>query len=181
MRGYEYKVIPAPRKASKIKGVRGTDFKFAASLAEIMNLYGRDGWEYQRTDTLPCEERQGLTGKTTVFQNMLVFRRIIDEPVEMSMRTPTDVTAALTRRRFEPEPEVVEAEVEAEIDGYDDVPTEPRVAPVVPAFRSTVAANAAPALALATHDAPEGRAPRIGAPSTAEPKTSVRAPSIAAQ
>ncbi len=139
MPGYEYKVIPAPKKPGKVKGVRGTDLKFAAALAEIMNTLGRDGWEYQRTDTLPCEVRQGLTGRTTTFQNMLVFRRAIDEPVEMSVRTPTRPDAAIA------EP-AAPAEVRA---------TE------VPALRP--GAGKSPALAPATHDAPQGAAPRIGA------------------
>ncbi len=75
MPGYEYKVIPAPRKGVRAKGVRGTDMRFAHALQEIMNDLAADGWEYLRTDTLPCEERKGLTGRSTVFQNMLVFRR----------------------------------------------------------------------------------------------------------
>ena len=56
---------------------------FANTLEDIMNSYGADGWEYQRTDTLPCEERSGLTGKSTSFQNMLIFRRALvnDETV----------------------------------------------------------------------------------------------------
>lgn len=78
---YEYKVIPAPKKGLRAKGVRGTELRFANTLQEVMNEHGAQGWEYQRTDTLPCEERQGLTGKTTGFQNMLVFRRVIEEAV----------------------------------------------------------------------------------------------------
>jgi hypothetical protein len=72
---YEYKVVPAPKKGLRGKGIKGTDAKFANALMHVMNTLGADGWEYQRTDTLPCEERRGLTGKTTVFQNLLVFRR----------------------------------------------------------------------------------------------------------
>ncbi|WP_425052629.1 DUF4177 domain-containing protein [Psychromarinibacter sp. S121] len=75
---YEYKVVPAPKKAGKVKGVKGTEARFAHELASLMNQYGADGWEYQRTDTLPCEERSGLTGRTTTFQNLLVFRRELD-------------------------------------------------------------------------------------------------------
>jgi hypothetical protein len=75
MTTFEYKVVPAPKRGLKGKGVRGSDAKFANALQSVMNEHGSDGWEYQRTDTLPCEERQGLTGKTTTFQNMLVFRR----------------------------------------------------------------------------------------------------------
>ena len=49
--------------------------RFAHALEVAMNELAADGWEYLRTDTLPCEQREGLMSKTTVFQNMLVFRR----------------------------------------------------------------------------------------------------------
>jgi hypothetical protein len=76
---YEYKVVPAPRKGQRGKGVKGTDGKFAFALQSLMNEQGLQGWEYQRTDTLPCEERVGLTGRTTTYQNLLVFRRALAE------------------------------------------------------------------------------------------------------
>ena len=98
MTRYEYKVVPAPRKAGKVKGVKGTDARFAHELAQLMNEYGADGWEYQRTDTLPCEERTGLmSGKTTQFQNLLVFRREIPgrvEPAPVPMRAAAPAPAA---------------------------------------------------------------------------------------
>ena len=72
---FEYKVIPAPRRGDKARGANTTADRFAAALSQIMNDLGRDGWDYLRSDTLPCEERVGLTGKATAFQNMLVFRR----------------------------------------------------------------------------------------------------------
>lgn len=75
MTQYEYRVVPAPKKGLKGRGVRGTEAKFANALMDVMNRFGAEGWEYQRTDTLPCEERRGLTSKVTVYQNMLVFRR----------------------------------------------------------------------------------------------------------
>lgn len=75
MSRFEYKVVPAPVRGLKGRGIKGTPARFANALQSVMNEYGADGWEYQRTDTLPVEERQGLTGKTTTFQNMLVFRR----------------------------------------------------------------------------------------------------------
>jgi hypothetical protein len=77
MTRYEYKVLPAPQRGVKVKGAKTTEARFAQALMEIMNELGRDGWEYQRTDTLPCEERVGLTGRTTRFQNLLVFRRAL--------------------------------------------------------------------------------------------------------
>lgn len=72
---FEYKVVPAPTRGKKARGVKSAADRFAHALSDVMNELAADGWEYLRTDTLPAEERQGLTGRTTVFQNMLVFRR----------------------------------------------------------------------------------------------------------
>ncbi len=91
MTTYEYKVVPAPKRGLKAKGIKGNDARFANALQTVMNEYGADGWEYQRTDTLPAEERQGLTGRTTVFQNMLVFRRAI--PAEPT--APVDAVSTI--------------------------------------------------------------------------------------
>ncbi len=77
MSTFEYKVVPAPRRGEKARGVKGTEAMFAHALETRMNALGAQGWEYLRTDTLPCEERQGLTGRTTTYQNMLVFRRAL--------------------------------------------------------------------------------------------------------
>ncbi len=76
---FEYKVVPAPRKGLKAKGVKSSEDRFAHALATLMNAEARDGWEYLRTDTLPMQERKGLTGTTTTYQNMLVFRRALSE------------------------------------------------------------------------------------------------------
>lgn len=72
---YEYKVIPAPVTPLKRKGLKKIEDRFAATLTEAMNTAAAEGWEYVRADTLPCEERSGLTSKTTRFQSLLVFRR----------------------------------------------------------------------------------------------------------
>ena len=114
---YEYTVVPAPKKGLKAKGKRSVEDRFANALETIMNAHGADGWEYVRTDTLPSEERQGLTGSKTVYQNMMVFRRAL-------------VTAAA--------PEVVEAPA-ALIEGpkaVDEVPDIPADAPAEPTFSS---------------------------------------------
>ena len=75
MARYEYKVVAAPKRGQKARGVKGAEARFAHALEQTMNELAADGWEYLRTDTLPAEERQGLTGKTITFQNMMVFRR----------------------------------------------------------------------------------------------------------
>ena len=75
MSGYEYKVVPAPKRGVKAKGLKTSDARYANALQATLNSEAIDGWEYLRAETLPSEERSGLTGRTTVFQNVLVFRR----------------------------------------------------------------------------------------------------------
>ena len=75
MQRFEFKVIPAPKRGEKARGVKTTEERFALALTTLMNQLGAEGWEYVRSDTLPVEERQGLTGRTTVYQTLLVFRR----------------------------------------------------------------------------------------------------------
>lgn len=76
MTTYEYKVVPAPVRGVKAPGVKTNEDRFALALETAMNEAAADGWEYIRADTLPCEQRDGLISKTTVYQNMLVFRRV---------------------------------------------------------------------------------------------------------
>ena len=75
---FEYRVVPAPKKGIKAKGIRTNEERFAFAMSELLNQMATDGWDYQRAETLPAEERSGLTGKTTVFKNMLIFRRAVD-------------------------------------------------------------------------------------------------------
>ena len=72
---FEYKVVPAPSKGEKAKGLKSPEARFAHAIERLMNRMAADGWEYQRADMLPSEERQGLTGSTTNWRNILVFRR----------------------------------------------------------------------------------------------------------
>lgn len=80
MRRYEYKLVPAPQRATKHKGLKGAEL-FAATLQDTLNALGQEGWEYQRTDTLPEEVRTGLTARSLTQRHMLVFRRPLPEPV----------------------------------------------------------------------------------------------------
>ncbi len=90
MTRYEYKVVPAPRKGTKTKDAKAADAKLAVSVEEIMNEMGNQGWYYLRSDTLPIEERSGLTGKTTTFQHLLVFvRERADQEQEAPVAAPT--------------------------------------------------------------------------------------------
>ena len=126
MTGFEYKVVPAPMRGLKAKGVKGSPARFANALETVMNDLGADGWEYQRTDTLPVEERQGLTGKTTSFQNMLVFRRVLETPQE-----DAPVVAALIedQSEVEVEPEVAAPALQPIEDTLEDTPQDAPDAP----------------------------------------------------
>lgn len=80
MGGVEYRVVPAPKRGVKARGARTGEERFAAALSEVMNALGAEGWDYVRSDVLPCEERQGLTGRATVYHTVMVFRRALPEP-----------------------------------------------------------------------------------------------------
>ncbi|SIS72431.1 hypothetical protein SAMN05421759_102649 [Roseivivax lentus] len=73
---YEYRVLPAPEKGQKAKGVKGPAARFAHGIEALINEMGAEGWEYLRADTLPSVERAGLTSTTTEWRTLLVFRRV---------------------------------------------------------------------------------------------------------
>ena len=77
MQTHEYTVIPAPSRGEKARGARTGIERFAYALTGEINRMAAAGWEYVRAETLPCEERSGLTSRTTVYHNVLVFRRAL--------------------------------------------------------------------------------------------------------
>lgn len=95
MQRYEYKVVPAPRRGEKSRGVKTTEDRFALALMTLMNTLGAEGWDYVRADVLPCDERVGLTGSKTTFQNMLVFRRAL--PAQQGAAEPPRAMAPEVR------------------------------------------------------------------------------------
>ncbi len=131
MTQYEYKVVPAPKKGLKAKGAKSSEDRFANALQTAMNTLGASGWEYQRTDTLPCEERSGLTGRVTTFQNMLVFRRAVavEETVAVDDAADAPITAQERVSETIATPETDEPPA-LEAKPLDDDPArdEPRVA-----------------------------------------------------
>lgn len=135
MTGFEYKVVPAPTRGLKAKGIKGTAARFAHALQAVMNDLGAAGWEYQRTDTLPVEERQGLTGKTTTFQNMLVFRRVLetvaqDVPVVAALIEDQTETLAATDVDDAPVVEETVNEASEDVAASDDIVSDAANAPV---------------------------------------------------
>lgn len=111
MTHYEYKAIPAPTRGTKAKGVKTTADRFALTLTDALNEQSADGWEFVRAETLPCEERSGLTSKTTSFQHLLIFRREVEE-IDLSDET----VAAETATEDDVETDVVPDEVSEDLD-----------------------------------------------------------------
>ena len=101
MAGFEYKVVPAPGKGVKAKGVKTPEDRFAYGLQELMNTLGADGWQYLRADTLPSTERSGLTGSQTIWRHVLVFQRPLSG--ETRERAEPPVRASQTQE-IAPEP-----------------------------------------------------------------------------
>ncbi len=79
MKQYAYKVVPAPAKGLKGQGIKTPEARYANAVETLMNELAAEGWEYQRADTLPSTERAGLTGSTTEWRHLLVFRRALAE------------------------------------------------------------------------------------------------------
>ncbi|MEM8579123.1 MAG: DUF4177 domain-containing protein, partial [Pseudomonadota bacterium] len=75
MTHYEYRVVAATNRGQKAKGVKTAEARFALALEQQINAEAAEGWEYQRAEMLPSLERAGLTGTTTEWRHMLVFRR----------------------------------------------------------------------------------------------------------
>ena len=91
MQNYEYKVVPAPNRGKKARGVKTPEARFANGIEGVLNEMAAQGWEFQRAEMLPSEERSGLTGTKTTWRNLLVFRRALSGGGHM---VPTSETAA---------------------------------------------------------------------------------------
>lgn len=111
MTAYEYNVIPAPNRGEKDKDAKTPSDRYAIAFTAELNRMAQDGWEYIRADVLPSEERTGLTGRSTVYHNLLVFRRLIassakaGKPALTKTPQPEYPVAASPVRQPEPVPE----------------------------------------------------------------------------
>lgn len=109
MSHYEYRVIAAPARGVKAKGIKSAEARFSNALEQMMNAMASEGWEYQRAETLPSTERSGLTSTTTTWRNVLVFRRLQaqETPVDKSEVEKPSEPPLTTPVKPEPLPEIV--------------------------------------------------------------------------
>ena len=113
---FEYKVVAAPTKGVKAKGVKTPEARFALGIEQAINALAAEGWEYQRSDVLPSEERQGSTGSATHWRTLLVFRRPIAEDNAVEDAVPERVEPILTAHVAASEPTDQAAPVEQEFE-----------------------------------------------------------------
>lgn len=106
---FEYSVIPAPSRGEKAKDARTPADRYSVALTQELNRMAQDGWEYVRADVLPSEERSGLTGRNTVYHNLLVFRRSVAAPAPSQARPPQPEYPAAAARAPEPVPALPQA------------------------------------------------------------------------
>ncbi|SES64835.1 DUF4177 domain-containing protein [Paracoccus homiensis] len=104
---YEYTAIAAPARGEKAKEAKTPTDRYALGFTAELNRMAADGWEYIRADVLPSEERTGLTGRTTVYHNLLVFRRPLSH-VSAAPR-PEYPAAAAPAPEPRPQPQLPEA------------------------------------------------------------------------
>jgi hypothetical protein len=112
-----------------------------------MNELAAEGWEYQRAETLPSIERAGLTGSTTEWRNVLVFRRLsedaaeVDAPELLPPPVVAPVVAAVAAPAVAETPaetaddiakEALHSYEEAALSAADEAPDEPPVAHAEP-------------------------------------------------
>lgn len=112
---FDYKVVPAPQRVKKVRGVTGAADLFALTLTDAINEVARQGWEYVRAERMVAEAPGGFLRKAAASeQTMLVFRRprehlsprlaaVSEEtPPEDAPRTePAAPSAAMSRRPIE--------------------------------------------------------------------------------
>lgn len=86
---YEYKAVGAPEKCRRRKGCKTGSDRAAAEMDEIIKAEAVNGWEYQRTDLFPVEEKSGWLGRPReVHRAILVFRRLISDTPDRNPETP---------------------------------------------------------------------------------------------
>ena len=101
MQAFEYRAVPAPSRGKKARGAKTTGDRFALAMTDILNEMAAEGWDYVRAETLPCDERKGLTGTQTTEQNLLIFRRRL-RAAEDRASAPLTLDAAPRAGRREP-------------------------------------------------------------------------------
>lgn len=132
---YDYKCVAAPEKARRRRGAKTRTDRVALAMEEILKAEAGGGWEYQRTDLIPVEEKSGWFGRAhDVHRAVLVFRRPkgASRPHPISTAAPEapvqDVAPQPVRQNVQPLPSTAPAP-EPETDGDFKLAAEREAAP----------------------------------------------------
>ena len=86
---YEYKCVAAPEKAKRRRGAKTRTDRVAGAMEDILKAEAVGGWEYQRTDLIPVEEKSGLFSRAQeVHRAVMVFRRALRSSVQEPAYAP---------------------------------------------------------------------------------------------
>ncbi|MEO0682942.1 MAG: DUF4177 domain-containing protein, partial [Pseudomonadota bacterium] len=144
---YEYKAVPAPAAARRIKGAKGPGERFARTLEQVLGEESAGGWEFLRAEILPVEERRGLfRSRRHEERAVLIFRRV----------TAAAVSARAAMRPAPPAP----AQAQGFAEGPALAPTPPAQDPDAAWARARAAARPAPEMRRSIDGAP-GRSMRV--------------------
>ena len=89
---YEYKCVAAPEKARRRRGAKTRTARVAGAMEDILKAEAVDGWEYQRTDLIPVEEKSGMFSRAhEVHRAVMVFRRALQASVSQPVQAPLAV------------------------------------------------------------------------------------------
>lgn len=76
---FEYKVIPAPDRADRVKGMKRPEDRFAHRVECVLNDMAAAGWSFLRTESLPAEERRLLRSEQRTHTLLVFYREAGDE------------------------------------------------------------------------------------------------------
>ncbi len=85
---FEYRLLPVPTAAKKVKGLKTAAERFAHTMAEALNHEAKSGWEFVRQESFHVEEKAGMMGKVKEARiTYLVFRReVAGETVPLDVK-----------------------------------------------------------------------------------------------
>jgi hypothetical protein len=127
---FEYKVIPAPRRVKRVKGLHDPSELFAHTLTDAINEQAREGWEYVRAESLTAETPKGwLRRSSEEDQSVLVFRR---ERETLGPRVAAVHEPAPERRAAPAEPPAPEPSVFGDRSRAPAPRREPTLGPATP-------------------------------------------------
>jgi hypothetical protein len=91
---YEYKVVPAPDRAERIKGMKRPEDRFAHKIEGLLNDMATAGWSFLRAESLPSEERHLLRSQSVMRSLLIFYRETEDDAAHQIAPAPTPASEA---------------------------------------------------------------------------------------